>query len=75
MATSDKPVSTVTSAPLAVASMRPTHTTVYWRTSVIWQLLRFAIINLRITRMILRSHETHLRGFLVTDLGPMSAWR
>ncbi len=53
---------TLTPAPDARAIMRPTHGTVRWRTSVLWQLVRFVIINLRITRMILKSHDTRLSG-------------
>jgi hypothetical protein len=49
-----------TSAPLARAFVRPTLSTVYWRTSVLWQLIRFVIINLRISRMIVRSHDTRI---------------
>jgi hypothetical protein len=49
-----------TTAPLARAFVRPTKSTLYWRTSVLWQLIRFIIVNLRISRMILRSHDTQL---------------
>ncbi len=37
--------------------VRPTRRTVFWRTFVPWQLVRFLIINLRISLMILKSHE------------------
>lgn len=49
-----------TTAPLAVAFVRPTKSTVFWRTNALWQLVRFVIVNLRISRMILRSHDTQL---------------
>jgi hypothetical protein len=49
-----------TTAPLAIASVRPTKSTIFWRTNALWQLVRFAIINLRISRMIVRSHDTKL---------------
>jgi hypothetical protein len=34
----------------------PTRATVYMRTFLPWQLLRFAVINLKMLRLILRSH-------------------
>ncbi len=45
----------------ALAFIRPTRRTLFWRTFLPWQLIRFLIINLRITGMILRSHDTRLR--------------
>lgn len=50
----------LTTTPTARAAMRPTKTTLFWRTFVPWQLLRFALINLRMTAMILKSHDTSL---------------
>ena len=34
----------------------PTRATVFMRTFVPWQLVRFAVINLKMLRLILRSH-------------------
>lgn len=42
--------------------VRPTARTLFWRTFVPWQVLRFLIINLRMTAMILKSHDTHVEG-------------
>jgi hypothetical protein len=50
----------LTPAPRLRGQLRPTKRTVYWRTSFFWQLIRFIIINLRISAMILRSHDTHI---------------
>lgn len=44
-----------------LAFVRPTPATLWWRTFVPWQLLRFVIINLRITGMILKSHDTAVK--------------
>ncbi len=35
---------------------KPTRGTLFWRTFVPWQLLRFALINLKMFRIIARSH-------------------
>jgi hypothetical protein len=43
-----------------LAYVRPTRSTLFWRTFWPWQLLRFLIINVRMTRMILKSHDTKL---------------
>ncbi len=51
----------VTTAPAALAYVRPTRRMLFWRTFVPWQLVRFLIINLRITVMILKSHDTRIR--------------
>lgn len=37
---------------------RPTHTTVFMRTFLPWQLWRFAVINLRMIAMIRLSHSS-----------------
>lgn len=50
----------VTTAPSALASVRPTKRTLFWRTFAPWQLVRFIVINLRISAMILKSHDTHV---------------
>ena len=50
----------LTPAPRQRGYLRPTSTTVWWRTSMLWQLVRFVTINLRISRMILKSHDTRL---------------
>jgi hypothetical protein len=44
-------------SPSAHGFVRPTPSTLFWRTFVPWQLLRFVIINLRMTAMILKSHQ------------------
>lgn len=36
---------------------RPTKLTLYLRTFLPWQVLRFVIVNLRMTVMILKSHQ------------------
>lgn len=36
---------------------RPTHRTMAMRTFIPWQILRFAVINLRMFRIIARSHD------------------
>lgn len=41
-------------------AMRPTGFTRWMRVFAPWQLIRFAVINLRMTGMILKSHDTHL---------------
>ena len=38
---------------------RPTRTTVFLRTFLPWQLWRFAAINIRMLRVIARSHRSH----------------
>lgn len=57
---SDQIVKAVTTAPGALASVRPTKRTLFWRTFVPWQLIRFLVINLRISAMILKSHDTRV---------------
>ena len=52
---------TLTTAPRALAFVRPTKWTVFWRTFMPWQLVRFAMINLKISVMILKSHDTQVR--------------
>lgn len=39
---------------------RPTGLTLYLRTSLLWQLVRFVIVNLRMTVMILKSHDSRV---------------
>lgn len=46
--------------PAAHAFLRPTGRTLFWRTFLPWQFLRFLIINIRMTVMILKSHQTTL---------------
>ena len=36
---------------------RPTKSTIFWRTFLPWQLVRFAAINLKMLRLIVRSHH------------------
>lgn len=52
----------ITNTPGARDVMRPTRRTLFWRTFVPWQLIRFVIINLKISAMILKSHDTRVRG-------------
>lgn len=35
----------------------PTSTTLYLRTCVVWQLIKFVLINIRMTLLILKSHH------------------
>lgn len=51
----------------ALSFVRPTRRTLFWRTFWPWQLLRFVIINLRISAMILKSHDTRLSREPHTD--------
>lgn len=39
----------------------PTRTTLFLRTFVPWQVVRFAAINLKMVRLIARSHRSHVR--------------
>ena len=39
----------------------PTRWTMFLRTFVPWQMIRFVAINLKMVRLIARSHSTHLR--------------
>jgi hypothetical protein len=41
-------------------AIRPMPLTLYLRRSLLWQLWRFVVINLRMTLMILKSHDTAL---------------
>jgi hypothetical protein len=50
----------ITTTPGSRAVMRPTKTTLFWRTFLPWQFIRFLFINLRMTAMILKSHDTKL---------------
>ena len=45
---------------LVARPMKPTRPTVFMRVLWPWQLLRFVLINLRMTAMILKSHHTRL---------------
>lgn len=40
---------------------RPTPRTLFFRTFLPWQLFRFLVVNLRMTVMILKSHDSRLR--------------
>ena len=44
----------------ALAYVRPTRRTLFWRTFLPWQIVRFIIVNLRISVMILKSHDTRV---------------
>ncbi len=39
---------------------RPTRRTLFMRRFLPWQLLRFAVINIRMTLMIIKSHGRHV---------------
>lgn len=39
----------------------PTRWTLFLRTFVPWQIVRFSVINLKMLRLIARSHRSHLR--------------
>jgi hypothetical protein len=44
-------------APEISSATVPTWLTVYMRTCIPWQMVRFAVINLKMLRMIRRSHR------------------
>jgi hypothetical protein len=52
------PASAPSTAPARATSDAPlpTRATVFMRTFVPWQMVRFAVINLKMLRLILRSH-------------------
>lgn len=41
----------------AFYATKPTHATIFWRTFLPWQVLRFAWINLKMLILIHRSHQ------------------
>jgi hypothetical protein len=41
---------------------RPTARTLFFRTFLPWQLLRFVVINLRMTVMIVKSHDSKVKS-------------
>lgn len=43
-------------------AMKPTRVTLFFRTFVPWQLVRFLAVNLQMTRMILKSHDTRVQN-------------
>lgn len=45
--------------PAFATATRPTHFTVWLRTCLPWQLVRFAVINIKMLRIIGRNHATH----------------
>jgi hypothetical protein len=46
----------------AQLAMIPTRFTLALRSSLLWQLVRFVVINVRMSVMILKSHNTRLPG-------------
>ncbi len=48
-------------APMAISAYatRPTRFTLFLREFLPWQLIRFAVINLKIVRMTLRNERSH----------------
>jgi hypothetical protein len=59
MTTSSTPATEAVRVTEAFYATRPTKTTIFLRTFVPWQLWRFAVINLKMLRIIARSHRTH----------------
>ena len=57
MSTSPRPAAHLD--PTFAAATRPTRLTVWLRTFLPWQLVRFAIINLKMLRIISRNHASH----------------
>lgn len=45
----------------AFFATRPTRWTLFLRTFIPWQVVRFVAINLKMVRLIGRSHRSHLR--------------
>ncbi len=43
----------------AFYATKPTKATIFWRTFVPWQVIRFAWINLKMLTIIRRSHQNH----------------
>jgi len=43
-------------------AMKPTGMTLFFRTFVPWQVLRFLAVNLQMTKMILKSHDTRVQN-------------
>lgn len=52
--------STKKNSPPEFSAVRPTNFTVFLRNWIPWQILRFLVINLKMTVMIAKSHDTHL---------------
>ncbi len=50
------PASTATTPPATQDAALPTRATVFLRTFVPWQIIRFAVINVKMLRLIMRSH-------------------
>ncbi len=44
-----------------LSATQPTRLTRFWRTFLPWQLVRFALINLKMLRIIWLSHRSHRR--------------
>lgn len=40
---------------------KPTRMTLFFRTFLPWQIIRFIIVNIRMTGMILKSHDDRVR--------------
>lgn len=49
---------------------RPTRRTLFFRTFLPWQLLRFLVVNLRMTVMILKSHDSSVTRRLPVETPP-----
>jgi len=59
MTTPSMPAATPTRSTESFYATRPTRTTVFLRTFLPWQLWRFVAINLKMLRIIVRSHRAH----------------
>lgn len=57
MTSSSRPAASLD--PAFSAATRPTRLTVRLRTFLPWQLVRFALINLKMLRIIWRNHRAH----------------
>ncbi len=59
MTTSSTPAAPAAHSTESFYATRPTKTTVFLRTFLPWQLWRFVAINLKMFRIIVRSHRAH----------------
>ncbi len=51
---------------------RPTRTTLFFRTFLPWQLFRLLVVNLRMTMMILKSHDQAIPPPLPPEREPLA---
>lgn len=57
----------------AKLAIRPRRFTLWLRRSLLWQLWRFVVINLRMTVMILKSHDTRIVRKTAVSAAPVPA--